>query len=167
MSAKPSDPSTRTLRRRTRRRKVFLWPQDRSGSQKVPSVAASLQEPLSLRMGVPCPPETARLCLCCDTHECGHLKSEPPSQGLNPRACQSPLCSQLHQTALQIQRKPRWRWGFLWIRPTVACYFPSKTLLGLKQSHSLGLEVTIKIILGIGWDLPGRFFSLLPKCPGL
>lgn len=47
------------------------------------------------------------------------------------------------------------------------CHFPSKTLLGLKQSHSLGLEVTIKIILGIGWDLPGRFFSLLPKCPGL
>lgn len=38
------------------------------------------------------------------------------------------------------------------------CHFPSKTLLGLKQSHSLGLEVTIKIILGIGWDLPGRFF---------
>lgn len=130
MSAKPSDPSTRTLRRRTRRRKVSLWPQDRSGSQKVLSVAASLQEPLSLRMGVPCPPETARLCLCCDTHECGHLKSEPPSQGLNPRACQSPLCSQLHQTALQIQRKPRWRWGFLWIRPTVAVTSPAKHSLG-------------------------------------
>lgn len=130
MSAKPSDPSTRTLRRRTRGRKVSLWPQDRSGSQKVPFVAASLQEPLSLRMEVPYPPETARLCLCCDTHECGHLKSEPPSQGLNPRACQSPLCSQLHQTALQIQRKPRWRWGFLWIRPTIAVTSPAKHSLG-------------------------------------